>query len=253
METQTIQASKKEAIQFLYDSLINRKQFDRFSEIISDDYTNSLGGKGVNGFRKTVSDLYDAFPDAQWKLEAVIADGNQVVVKQKFTGTQKKPFQNIAPTNREVAVNGIIIYEFSGKKIVHSYTQTDRIGFLQQLGVLTPGITQQPAQTEGPPVYFIDKFLVPKSAMTEFMSKTTYNRNFIKSLPGFISDQILVEQGDHEDTLAVMTIAAWESQDKINAAKALVQSEYKRIGFDPAAFCRQLNIKLERSEYAALK
>ena len=105
METQTIQTNNKEAVRFLYDTVINKKQFERLSEIISDDYTNSLGGKGIDGFRKTISDLSAGFPDAQWQLEEILADGNQVVVKQKFAGTHKNPYQNIPPTGRQVAVN----------------------------------------------------------------------------------------------------------------------------------------------------
>jgi len=85
------------------------------------------------------------------------------------------------------------------------------------------------------------------------MSRTSYNRNFIKGLPGFIDDQILVEQSDNKDTLTVMTIAVWENQDKVNAAKISVQNEYKRIGFNPAEFMQKLNIKMERDQYSILQ
>ena len=128
--------SNRENIHFLYDSIFNKKQFEKLSKIISPEYTNPSGGKGIDGFQKSIFELLKAFPDAQWKVEEIIADGNKVVVKQKFTGTQKNQFQNIQPTQNTVSVDGIAIYEFVNGKIIRSQVQTDRLGFLQQLGVL---------------------------------------------------------------------------------------------------------------------
>jgi len=130
------QSENKESIRFLYDSIFNKRQFEKLGEIISGDYTNSFGVKGVAAFQKSVLELSKAFPDAQWKVEEIIAEGNKVVVRQKFTGTHKNQFQNIAPTNKIVSVDGIAIYEIQNGKIIHSQVQTDRLGFLQQLGVL---------------------------------------------------------------------------------------------------------------------
>jgi predicted ester cyclase len=97
-----------------------------------------LGGKGVEGFQKSVLELAKAFPDAHWKAEEILADGNKVVVKQKFTGTQTNQFQNFKPTNKNVSVDGITTFELQNGKIIHNQALTDRLGFLQQLGVL-PG------------------------------------------------------------------------------------------------------------------
>jgi predicted ester cyclase len=127
--------NNKEIIQSLY-YLLNKKQFEKLSEIISVDYINPLGGKGVEGFQKSLLELAKAFPDAHWKAEEILADGNKVVVKQKFTGTQTNQFQNFKPTNKNVSVDGITTFELQNGKIIHSQVLTDRLGFLQQLGVL---------------------------------------------------------------------------------------------------------------------
>lgn len=50
-----------------------------------------------------------------------------------------------------------------------------------------------------------------------------------------------------------MTIAAWEGRDKLNEAKKPVQTEFKRIGFNPVEFYQQLNITMEREQYEFVK
>jgi predicted ester cyclase len=244
---------KKEIIHFLYDSIFNKKQYEKLSEIISPDYTNQFGAKGVAAFQKTMVELSKAFPDAQWKVNEIIADGNKVVVKHRFTGTHKNHFQNIQPTNKTVSTDGIVTYEFINDKIIRSQAQTDRLGFLQQLGVLPVDLENLSGKKENPDaIYFIDKFSVPKTAFEEFVKQMNYNRGFIKTLPGFIRDQAF-EQNDNEENLTIVTIAVWEDQDKLNEAKTAVQTEYKRIGFNPVEFYQRLNIKMERGQYTDLK
>jgi predicted ester cyclase/heme-degrading monooxygenase HmoA len=246
-------AKTKEMIHMLYDSIFNKKQYEKLPDVISPDYTNQFGEQGVAAFQKTIVELSKAFPDAHWEITEIIADGNKAVVKQKFTGTHQNQFQNIQPTNRTVSTDGIVTYEFMNDKIIHSHSQTDRLGFLQQLGVLPIDLSSLSAKKESPDaIYFIDKFSVPKTSVEEFVKQMNYNREFIKTLPGFISDQAF-EQNNTEDTLTIITIAVWENPDKLNEAKTAVQAEYERIGFNPAEFYQRLNIKMERGQYTKLK
>lgn len=245
-------AEKKEMIHILYDSIFNKKQYEKLSGIISPDYSNQYGEKGVAAFQKTIVELSAAFPDAHWEVTEIIADGNKVVVKQKFTGTHKNKFQNIQPTNRTVSTNGIVIYEYAKDKIIGSEVQTDRLGFLQQLNVLPVDISTLSQKNENEKtVYFVDKFLIPQNSIEEFTLRMKYNRSFIKNLSGFIKDEVY-EQKDEEGNLIIITIAAWQSQDNLNNAKSAVQAEYKRIDFNPIEFYQRLNIKMDRGQYSIL-
>lgn len=243
----------KETIHFLYDSILNKKQFNKLSEIISPDYTNPSGENGIDGFQKSILGLAKAFPDAQWKVEEIIVEGDKVVVKQKFTGIHKNQFQNIQPTDKAVSVDGIATYEFVNGKVIRSQVQTDRLSFLQQLGVLPIDLSNLPEKIQNPDaIHFIDKFSVPKTSIDEFVKQMNYNREFIKTLSGYKSGQVF-EQYDNEGNLSIITIAAWENKDKLNEAKTAVQTEFKRIGFNPTEFYQRLNIKMERGQYKFLK
>lgn len=238
----------KEAIRFLYDSILNTKQFEKLNQVISPEYTNQLGEKGVVEFQKSILGLATAFANAHWTIEEIISEDNKVVVKQKFTGTQINKFQNISPTNKSVSVEGIATYVLKSGKIIRSQIQTDRLGFMQQLGI----IPNNPTPTNENTVYFVDKFFVPKTSIDEFIKQMRYNRAFIANLSGYIRGEAF-EKTDGEGNLTVMTIALWENQDKLNEAKQAVQTEFKRIGFNSAEFYQQLNIKMEREIYIGLK
>lgn len=243
-------AKKKEIIHLLYDSVLNKKQYEKLPEIFSPEYTNPAGIKVAAGFQETILELTNAFPDAQWEVKEIIAGENKVVVKQKFTGTHKNKFQSIRPTGKTVSADGIVTYEFKNDKIIGSQVQTDRLGFLQQLGVLPINLSDLPGKKENPDaIHIIDKFSVPKASIEEFVKRMNYNRAFIKTLSGFISDQVF-EQKDKEGNLILITIAVWENTDKLNEAKTAVQTEYRRIGFNPIEFYQRLNIKMERGEYS---
>lgn len=235
----------KETIQFLYDSIFNVQKFEKLPTLLSADYTNPVGAKGIDAFKKSIVELANAFPDAEWKIEDIIAEDNKVVVKQKFVGTHKNQFQNIIPTNKPVSVNGIATYILKNNKIIFSEIQTDRFSFLQQLEVLP---NQPNKANNSSAVFLIDKFFVPKSSVTEFKERMTYNRTVIKTLSGFVKDNIF-ENYDESKNLTIVTVAEWENQKKLDKAKTAVQSEFKRIGFNAKEFYERLNIKMERGQY----
>jgi hypothetical protein len=94
----------------------------------------------------------------------------------------------------------------------------------------------------------IDRFIVPQPAIDVFMQRVQYNRNFIKKLPGFIHDAAY-QHRDEKGNLLFVTVAVWENETVINNAKAAVQAEYKRIGFNMPLFLEQAGITIDRGIY----
>lgn len=242
----------KETIHFLYDTILNLKRFDQLPAVIAADYSSPYGGKGVAGFQKPIQELSKAFADAQWKTDVIIAEGNKVVVKQVFTGKHTGQFQGIRSTNKTVSVNGFVTYQFQDGKIICSEVQTDRVSFLQQLGALPEDISRAySSEVFNDLVYFVDKFTIPHNSFDEFCNQMNYNRSLIKKLPGFIKDLVLT-QDVKDGNIVLMTVAMWESQEKLDAAKLVVQEDYRKTGFNPAAFLQRLNIQMERTQFKSL-
>jgi heme-degrading monooxygenase HmoA len=98
---------------------------------------------------------------------------------------------------------------------------------------------------------FIDKFNVSHNAVDEFTERMNYNRSFLRGLPGFIEDAAY-QRTDENGNLVIITVAQWESEDAVKNAKAKVQAEYQRIGFDMPGMMKRLNITMERGLYTQL-
>jgi predicted ester cyclase/heme-degrading monooxygenase HmoA len=244
------QASKnKEAIRNLYENILNTRQLELLNELIADEYTGIRGEKGVAAFKESVVGLIKAFPDIQWTVEDLIAEGNKVMIRQKLQGTHRGQFQTFAATGKVISNTGIGVYEFKDGKIINHNIQTDRLGFLQALEVvpLDLSLLANNKERKGE-VSFIDKFFVPANAKEEFFQRMNYNRDFIKALPGFVKDEVYSET-DANENLTVVTIAVWKNETSLSNAKEAVKAEYERMGFVPAEFIQRLNIKLERGVF----
>jgi heme-degrading monooxygenase HmoA len=96
---------------------------------------------------------------------------------------------------------------------------------------------------------FIDRFIVPQNSKPEFIERMNINRNFIKTLPGFIEDKVY-ERIDDQGNLICVTVAVWASEEAIKSAREIVQAEYKKEGFNLPAMLERLNISMvERGVY----
>ena len=171
------------------------------------------------------------------------------MIRWSWKGTHSGQFQQFAATGKIISNSAMAIYEFKDGKIINNLVQTDRFGFLQELGILPADLSALPAYGPGKDALrFIDKFFVPKAAIEAFKKQMSENRRIIKTLPGFVKDEVY-EQTDAAGNLNVITVATWQSAAHMDAAKKTVQAEYAKTGFDTQAFLKQRNIKMERGIY----
>ncbi|HEY8513169.1 MAG TPA: ester cyclase [Cyclobacteriaceae bacterium] len=246
-DMETILKTNKEVVTDLYEVVLNQRKFELLDEVISADYVNVQGEEGPAAFGKVIRSIVHAFPDAKWKLETIVAEGNSVVVKHTLSGTHENNFQNIPATGKSFSNEGWALYELSGGKIIRSQLLTDRLSFLQQIGIL-PEDPLVHARRLDTYVYFVDRFLVPKEAIEVFTDRMNHNRAFIKTLPGFVRDEVIASELENGD-INLITIAVWESMGHLEQARKRVQEEYKKTNFDPEKFTKSLNITMERQLY----
>ena len=241
--------SNKEIIQKVYEQALNKRKMYLLNDMISAEYVCIKGAKGAPTFQEPIVLLIKAFPDIQWHIEQLVAENDKVAVKWKWQGTHSGQFQQYIPTGKATSNEGSAIFKFKDGKIISSDVITDRLGFLQQVEALPSDLTLlSNKKTSKENIRFIDKFIVPEKAKTEFMERVNINRKFIKQLPGFIKDEAY-ERKDENGNIVFITIAVWENQGSVEKAKEAVQAEYKKQGFDPAAMFNRLNIVLERGFY----
>jgi steroid delta-isomerase-like uncharacterized protein len=75
------------------------------------------------------------FPDSSHTIEDMIAEGDRVVTRFTFHGTQRGELMGIPATGKQVAVQGMVIDRLSAGKIMEEWVSFDMMGMMQQLGV----------------------------------------------------------------------------------------------------------------------
>lgn len=192
-------------------------------------------------FSAAIAELRAAFPDLHYTLTHVVGEGEHVAVRWQWTGTHKAAFKSFAASQAQVTNTGMAIFTFANGNIVDVVVETDRLGFIQAIGAdRVIDISKAP---QG--VYLIDTFTIPGAARADFEAATKRNRDFIRTLPGFRGDAVFARaQGDTWD---VATIAAWDDQQAITAAKDKVSAYYKQIDFDPATTMKKWGVTMHRT------
>ncbi|HEY3252643.1 MAG TPA: ester cyclase, partial [Polyangiaceae bacterium] len=210
----------KQTVRSLYEKVLSGHRLALADELFAPELPTA------NEFRTAIADLIGAFPDIHYTLLDLVAEDDRVAVRWQWTGTFSAPFRNYAPTQAVVTDAGMAIFTLSAGRIAGVELQTDRLGFLQQLGVVPPvAALRAPApvlDTRRAPtgVYLIDTFLVPAAARDEFEAAMRRNREYIRTLEGFRGDAVLQrKQGESFD---IATIAVWESPAAIARAKEQV-------------------------------
>jgi steroid delta-isomerase-like uncharacterized protein len=130
----------KAVIRRFVEEVQNNKDWDVFDELNADDFVNHSAPPGVpsdrEGGKLFLAGFMNAFPDCQFTIDDMIAEGDQVVTKKTFTGTHTEELNGIPPTGKSVTLQFVDIMRVREGQIVEHWLVMDQLSFMQQLGVL---------------------------------------------------------------------------------------------------------------------
>jgi predicted ester cyclase len=127
----------------------------KIAEIVAPDEVHhwGIGGDttGFEEFSERWDQFFTAFPDLEFTVDLVAAEGDLVATRWTATGTQRGEWQGIAPTDRQVTWQGTNIFRIECGQIVESWSEADHLGLLSQLGATDiPALLATPAaQAQG--------------------------------------------------------------------------------------------------------
>ena len=123
----------------LFEEVWNGKNLAVLDELVAPNFVfhNSVQTLyGPEGFKQFATTYHNAFPEAYFTIEDVIAEGDTVALRWTARGTHKGELLGIPPTGKQVTVSGITITLLSNGKSVESWGEFDALGMLQQIGVI---------------------------------------------------------------------------------------------------------------------
>ena len=86
--------------------------------------------------RQGLQMIHVAFPDLHVALEDILADGDKIVARSHWTGTNQGEFMGMLATGKQVAFNVIDTVRFAEGKLVEHWGVSDMLAMLTQLGAI---------------------------------------------------------------------------------------------------------------------
>jgi predicted ester cyclase len=132
------EARNKEIVRQIF-SAIDKSDFERLKELLSDDFTLKAPGLseplGPNGLFQAVKKHYAAFPDWRHVIEDAIAEGDKVAVRLTQYGTHSAEYERIPATGNKVTMPALHLVTVVNGKIKDWYAVEDYLGLNMQLGM----------------------------------------------------------------------------------------------------------------------
>jgi steroid delta-isomerase-like uncharacterized protein len=92
--------------------------------------------RGHEGFRRLLTMYRTAFPDAQFTIEDVVAEGDTVAARFTVRGTHTGELMGIAPSGKVVEVSIVTLLRIADGKIAEEWERFDTAHLLQQVGAM---------------------------------------------------------------------------------------------------------------------
>lgn len=136
----------KETVRRIYEDAINDGDLAYLDRVIRPEFEGAQGGRGPAAFRATVEALRRGVPDLRFTIVELVAERDRVVVQWRWTGTHEGVLFGIPPSRRRIENDGVAIYELRDGGVSSGWVLTDRLGVLQQIGVVpdNPGVAAAP-------------------------------------------------------------------------------------------------------------
>jgi steroid delta-isomerase-like uncharacterized protein len=140
-------ADNKAIFRHYFEDVLNTGNLALVDELIAPNYVSHYPtgydfGGGPEDVKQIVTMVRTAFPDVHFTVDDLIAEGDKVVGRWTFHGTQEGDFMGIPPTGRQATVMGIAIYRIARGKIAEAWVSWDAMGLMRQLGA---ELTTEPA------------------------------------------------------------------------------------------------------------
>ena len=138
----------KELVRRHFEEIFNQKNLDACDELMAEDYVENAPApfeqaapgrvNGPHAMRETARWLIDQFPDITMAIEAIVAEGDIVVVRVLSEGTNLGPMGPMPPTGKRFSARQSHWYRIVDGKLAEHWVTRDDLTAMLQLGVISP-------------------------------------------------------------------------------------------------------------------
>lgn len=133
-----IEGQNKAIVRQFFEA-IDAQNYARLKELLAPEgvlhYSGPQEDFSPEAAIQLIRGYYQAFPDGIHKFEDILAEGNKVVARILWEGTQKADFQGIPATEIKIKFYQISISRVEDGKIRETWMVEDNLGMMTQLGM----------------------------------------------------------------------------------------------------------------------
>ncbi len=136
LETGTVEANK--AFIRSYVKTWNRGDLEGLTEFWSPNliHHTRTHSHGYQDTQRIVGAIMAAFPDMQFQIDDILAEGDKVVTRMTWRGTHSGTYMGAPPTGKEITCTVLGIARLAEGKIVEHWGVTDELYMMQQMELL---------------------------------------------------------------------------------------------------------------------
>ena len=108
----------KNTVRYFISEILEKGDMSMLRMVCAPNYINRMTGYGVGSLYEFNRVINKAIPDMHFKIESLMAEGDQVVVRYTLTGTYTGVVPGYRPTGKPVLIRGITYYRLENGLIV---------------------------------------------------------------------------------------------------------------------------------------
>jgi predicted ester cyclase len=130
--------AKKELYRSLMDEIWNKRDLSAMDRYLAPDFIehNKNLPPGIAGRKQFVTAILAAFSDYHAEIEEVVAEGDKVVARVQWTGTQDGPYQGRPATNNKLRFSTADFFRVADGKLVEHWDVVDSLPRAIALGLV---------------------------------------------------------------------------------------------------------------------
>ena len=135
-------AENKALVQQMVEVIQNQHQLERMADFFEPNFVNHLDHmpdsplNSIEKAQQVFQQMFTALPDLRVTIQRQVAEGDTVMTHKIFQGTHVGSFMGVAPSGQPIIFGVIDILRVENGKIVEHWAIQDRLGLMQQLGLM---------------------------------------------------------------------------------------------------------------------
>ena len=132
--------ANKRLVRGYIETAINKRQPDAAEDYFAANYVehNPHLPPGLAGKKQFISSLLAGFSDYHGEVQEMMAEGDKIVTRTRWTGTQDGPFLGRPPTGNKLDFTTADFYRIQNGKVAEHWDVVDTLARAVALGLVAP-------------------------------------------------------------------------------------------------------------------